>query len=71
MSKQTRHRVMLSGHINQFDVLPDLISQVRRKKRRGYSVIDMTGAEKTITLVCVCQEPVCICVDTAQEKKDM
>lgn len=62
---------MLSSPINQFDVLTDLISQVRRKKRRVYPVIDVTGTEKTITLVCAWKEPVCICVCAAQAKKNI
>lgn len=60
---------MLSSHINQFDVLTDLISQVRRKKRRVYSVIDVTGTEKTITLVCAWKEGMCIHAHAAQAKK--
>lgn len=58
---------MLSSPINQPDVLTDLISWVRRK-REGCTLIDTTRTDKTIPLVCVCKEPVFVCVSIAQER---
>lgn len=37
---------------------------------KGVLMIDMTDADKIITLVCVCKEPVCICVYIEHLKKD-
>lgn len=37
---------------------------------KGVLMIDMTDTDKIITLVCVCKEPVCICVYIEHLKKD-
>ena len=37
---------------------------------KGVLMIDVTGTDRTTILVCVCEEPLCICVHIEQVKKD-